>query len=130
MSRAERWRDQRGVSLIETLVALGLFAMAAATMSTFLVAQIRYASDNNLQTKAYSLAEEDLEYIRSERFNDMASGSKLVTVGTVKYNIVDTVTDDTPANGLKTILINVGWNDPAGARSVQVQTVYTEVRRF
>jgi len=130
MSRAERFRDQRGVTLIETVVALGLFAMAAATTATFLVAQVRYASDNNLQTKAYSLAEEELEYLRSERFNDMAGGSKLVTVGAVKYNIVDTVTDDTPANGLKTIKINVGWNDQAGARNVQVQTVYTEVRAF
>ncbi|MDX2167352.1 MAG: prepilin-type N-terminal cleavage/methylation domain-containing protein [Deltaproteobacteria bacterium] len=133
MKRAERraaWRNQRGITLIETIVALSLFAVTAATMSKFLVAQIRYASNNNLQTKAYSLAEDQLETIRSQRFNDMASSSKQVTMGAVKYTVASTVTDDTPANGLKSINVAVTWTDNTGPKSINVSTIYTEVRRF
>lgn len=128
--RRRRLRSQRGMSLIETVVALGLFAMTAATMSKFLVSQIRFASNNNLQTKAYSLAEDQLESIRALRFNDMAASSKQVNVGAVKYTVATAVSDDTPANGLKTINVAVTWTDNTGPKNVAVSTIYTEVRRF
>jgi prepilin-type N-terminal cleavage/methylation domain-containing protein len=133
MKRAERRaavRNQRGLSLIETIVALSLFAVTAATTSKFLVSQIRHASNNNLQTKAYSLAEDQLETIRSQRFNDMVSSSKQVTVGAVKYTVAATVTDDTPSNGLKSINVAVNWTDNSGPKNINVSTIYTEVRRF
>lgn len=133
MKRPERRaavRNQRGISLIETIVALSLFAVSAATMSQFLVSQIRHASNNNLHTKAYSLAEDQLETIRSQRFNDMASSSKQVSVGAVKYTIATTVTNNTPANGLKSIDVDVNWTDNTGPKNVSLSTIYTEVRRF
>jgi prepilin-type N-terminal cleavage/methylation domain-containing protein len=133
MKRAERRaavRNQRGLSLIETIVALSLFAVTAATMSKFLVAQIRHASNNNLQTKAYALAEDQLETIRSQRFNDMASSSKQVNVGAVKYTVATTVTNNTPASGLKSINVAVNWTDNSGPKNVSLSTIYTEVRRF
>lgn len=133
MKRPERRaavRNQRGLSLIETIVALSLFAVSAATMSQFLVSQIRHASNNNLHTKAYSLAEDQLETVRSQRFNDMASSSKQVSVGAVKYTIATTVTNNTPANGLKSINVDVKWTDNTGPKNVTLSTIYTEVRRF
>ena len=125
-----RWRGQRGMTLLETMIALSLFALTAATMSQFLVAQIRHASNNNLQTRAYSLAEEALEDMRAQRFNDMASSSKLVTDGAMNYTVATTVDNDTPSDGLKSINVNVSWKDPGGSRNVLVSTIYTEVRRF
>ena len=125
-----RWRGQRGMTVLETMIALSLFALTAATMSQFLVAQIRHASNNNLQTRAYSLAEEALEDMRAQRFNDMASSSKLVTDGAMNYTVATTVDNDTPSDGLKSINVNVSWKDPGGSRNVLVSTIYTEVRRF
>jgi prepilin-type N-terminal cleavage/methylation domain-containing protein len=125
-----RWRGQRGMTLLETMIALSLFALTAATMSQFLVAQIRHASNNNLQTRAYSLAEEALEDMRAQRFNDMASSSKQVTDGAMNYTVATTVDNDTPSDGLKSINVNVSWKDPGGSRNVLVSTIYTEVRRF
>lgn len=122
--------DQRGISLIETLVALALLAMTAATMGQFLVAQIQHASNNHLQTKAYALAAEQLEATRALRFNDMTGGTETVDVNGVQYVVVTDVDDDTPKNGLKTIEVDVSWNDPTGPKNVSVSTIYTEVRRF
>lgn len=116
--------------MIETLVALSLFAMTAATMGQFLVTQIRHASNNHLQTKAYSLAAEQLEATRALRFNDMLASSKTVAFNGVQYIVATDVDDDTPSNGLKTIAVDVSWNDPTGPKNVSVSTIYTEVRRF
>jgi Tfp pilus assembly protein PilV len=125
-----RLRSQRGISLIETLVALGLFALTAATMGNFLVAQIRAASSNHLYTKAYALAEEELESTRALRFSDMVSDSRTVDVGAVTYTVDTNVQDDTPAHGLKKIQVDVSWAEPEGPKNVSVYTIYTEVRRF
>lgn len=123
-------RDQRGITLIETVVALSLFAVTAATMSSFLVAQIRHASNNHLQTRAYAIAEDQLEATRTLRYNDMQSSTKQVSVGAVRYTVATSVTANTPANGLKTINVNVSWADPTGPKTIDVSTIYTEVRRF
>ncbi|MEO8604368.1 MAG: hypothetical protein ABI629_17470 [bacterium] len=128
--RKIRRLGERGISLIETIVALGLLAFTAATMSSFLVTQIRQSSNNTQQTRAYALAEEELESIRAQRFNDMSAASKTVTDGVMVYTVVTAVTNNTPASGLKTINVNVTWKDPTGPRNVLVSTIYTEVRRF
>lgn len=129
-TRDRRALGNRGISLIETLVALGLFALTAATMSQFLVRQMRGASTNNIYTKAYALAEEQLEATRALRFNDMSPTSKTVTVGSTIYTIAQTIQDNSPQSGLKRIDVNVSWNGPEGPQNVSVHTIYTEVRRF
>lgn len=122
--------NAHGISLIETLVALTLFAMTVATMGRFLVAQIRQSSNNYLQTKALSLAEAQLEATRAQKYAEMTSGTTTQVVGGVTYTIATTVAADTPANGLKSIEVNVSWKDPQGNKNVKVNTIYTEVRRY
>ena len=122
--------NARGISLIETLVALALFAMTATTMGRFLVAQIRQSSNNHLQTKALALAAEQLESTRAEKYSDMTSGTRTVMVGGVTYTVATTVDTDSPSHGLKAIEVAVTWNAPQGSKNVTVRTIYTEVRRF
>lgn len=128
-SRAARLRSQRGVSLLETLVALGLFAVCAATMGKYLVSQIRLSSSNYLYSQAYALAEEQLENTRALRFNDMVAGSKTVPVDGQNFVVNTAVQNDSPANGLKQITVNVAWKDSLGPKNVSVRTIYTEVQR-
>jgi len=125
-----RLASQRGITLLETLVALGLFAMTAATVSNYLVSQIRMSSSNYLYTQAYGLAEKQLETTRSLRYNDMAPGSSTTSVGGTQFTVATAVLSDTPADGLKQITVNVSWNDMRGPQNVAVQTIYTEVQRY
>ncbi len=121
---------QAGVSLLETMVALGLFVIAAATTSDFLVHQIRQTSQNNLYTVAYAVAEEQLEAVRAAKYLDMAGGSEQIQKGLVVFDVATTVEANVPAPNLKQITVNVGWAEPGGRRDVEVQTIYTSVRRF
>ncbi len=111
-------------------MALGLLLFSAAAIGNFLVSQIRHASNNHLQTKAYALAENELEAMRMLRYGDIGSASKTVAAGGVRYAVDTQVVADTPAEGLKSIRVEVSWDDPQGPRNVSVHTIYTEVRRF
>lgn len=121
---------QSGLSLLETMVALGLFAITAATTSDFLVQQIRRTSQNNLATVAYAVAEEHLESVRAAKYGDMAGSSKQIEKGSVVFDVATTVEPDVPAPNLKRVTVNVGWNEPGGRRDVEVYTIYTAVRRY
>lgn len=130
-SPARRRRSsQRGVTLLETLVALGLFAMTAATMGNFLVSQIRRSSSNYLYSQAYVLAEQQLETLRAlPQYTDIVPSSTSTGVGGTQFTVATSVLNDTPADGLKQITVNVSWHDNMGAQNVAVQTVYTQVQR-
>jgi Tfp pilus assembly protein PilV len=128
--RRRRLASTHGMSLIETLVALGLLAVSAGTVGNYLVQQIRMGSTNYLYTQAYSMAEQQLESTRALHYNDMAPGTASATVGATTFTIVTGIQDDTPANGLKQITVTVSWKDTQGPKNVAVQTIYTEVQRY
>lgn len=122
--------SQRGLSLVETLVALGLFALTAGTMGSYLVQQIRMCSTNYLYTQAYALAETELESIRAQRFVEMAPESKTARVGDATFTLATQILDDTPSNGLKRVTVNVNWNDTQGPRNVAVQAIYADLQHY
>jgi Tfp pilus assembly protein PilV len=128
--RRSALRNARGISIMETLVALGLFGITAASMGNFLVQQIRQASDSHLDTVAYSLAADALEEARAGDFSDLATGSTTYDQGGVTFTVNTQVQNDTPDNGLKTITAAVSWNEPSGPKNISVPVVYTQVTRF
>ncbi len=128
--RAATLRGEAGMTLLETLVALGLFAISVATMGDFVVQQIRQSATNNHYSVAYSIAEEQLESVRALNYADMAAESGEIQKGAVTFRYSTAVAANSPAPNLKRITVNVDWNEPAGAKNVALETVYTAVRRF
>lgn len=124
------YTNERGGSIIEVLVALGLFAVIASSMSTFLIHNIRSSGTNHLHTRALTLAENALETARASRVGDLTSSTKTQTVGGIRYTVATVVQHDVPATGLKRITANVSWTDHRGPQLVSVPTIYTEVRRY
>ena len=59
----------------------------------------------------------------------MVPGSKTVPVDGQNFTVTTSVLNDSPANGLKQITVNVSWKDPLGPKNVDVRTIYTEVQR-
>ena len=121
--------NRRGVSLVETLVALSLFAVSAAAVGDFLRHQIRMASNNNLTGTAYSLAEKELEDIRALDYDDIVSRSSTKLLGSVTYALATTAEPNVPAANMKRITVNVTWQEPLGTKNVTVYAIYTDIKR-
>jgi prepilin-type N-terminal cleavage/methylation domain-containing protein len=119
----------RGVSLIETMVALGLFAIGAASIGRFITRQTRTASTNNLTSVAQSFAEQELENMRALDYDDIAAASHSSTKGSVVYTIASTVQNNSPAPNMKQISVDVSWKDPLGTQHVTVYTIYTAITK-
>jgi len=117
--------DQRGFTLIETTIAMMIMMVAGLAMVSLFTYSISYNSGGNDRAVAISIAQQQLEQLRSVQFTDSVLN---VTAGTVlspdttsngrTYRVTRTVTGSNN-NGsgnptLKTITIRVdpispGW---------------------
>ncbi|HVM98344.1 MAG TPA: type II secretion system protein, partial [Candidatus Acidoferrales bacterium] len=115
-----RLLQNRGVTLIETVVSLAVLSITLAAVGQFLTTQIRASSSNNLSTVAYGIAEKEMEDMRTLDYNSMVSRSATQTQGNITFATTTTVYPDTPSANMKKIIVQVGWNDQGTSKNVQV----------
>lgn len=127
--RPRRLFHNAGATLIESLVAVGLFAIVAAAVGDLLTTHIRRQVTNTTATTAISLAEAELEDLRSLDYPDMTSRSKTTAVQGVTYDVGTTVLADSPAHLMKSVTTTVTWTDPAGPHTVSLYAIYTDITR-
>ena len=118
--------NQRGFTLIETTIAMMIMMVAGLAMVSLFTYSISYNSGGNDRSVAISIAQQQIEQLRSVRFTDSALN---VTAGTVvstntisngrSYRVTRTVTgSNNDASGnptLKTITIRVDPTSPGWA---------------
>ncbi|GIW42832.1 MAG: hypothetical protein KatS3mg077_0114 [Candidatus Binatia bacterium] len=121
--------SERGVSLTEALVSLGLFAIATAAVGSFLTNHIQRASWTYQRSYAYTLAEQELERLRAADYDSLSSGSRTQSLGGTTFTITTSVLGEVAAPQVKTISVNVSWTDQRGPQNVLVSTSYAKVRR-
>jgi len=128
--RRDGLTSQRGFTLIETVVSLGLFVLAAAAIGNLLVSQIRMENGNATKTTAISLATKELEDLRSLDYPSIpASRTSTTTVGPLTYTVTRTAAFDIPATGMSRITTTVTWTDPLGSQTYTLNAIYTDVTR-
>jgi Tfp pilus assembly protein PilV len=116
--------NQRGISLVEVLASVTLFAIGAAGLSAGTVANIRGNSASRAASAASALAHDRIERFRAL---DPSTNPAALTPGTHQdaLNPMDglgraggaftrswTVTADTPRKGLSQVVVTVSWHDP------------------
>jgi Tfp pilus assembly protein PilV len=105
--------DQRGFTLIETMVALCVLMVSVVGVASLGAYAIAYNSGAGSRELALMVAQQQMEQLRSVPFNDASlnasTGASTVTSGGQNFAVVTTVVDalsaGTPA--LKTITIQV-----------------------
>ena len=114
---------------MESLVALTLFGLTAAAIGNLLTHEIRLQGTNGTTTTAISLAERELEDLRSLEYEDIASRSAARTLGGATYYLQTTVVPDAPAPLMKSVTTNVSWTEAVGPQSYFLYAIYTDVTR-
>lgn len=122
-----RRRGQEGVSLLESLAAISLFALVASGTATMAGTLMRQTAANRQSTAASMLAQEELERVRGLAYNDIQDGSQSREMADKTYQVATTVQTDSPAAGMKRIRVIVSWDSPLGERTYELETIFTSI---
>jgi Tfp pilus assembly protein PilV len=119
--------SEKGISLVEALVAMSLFAITASAFGTLAIASMRNSVENRQASIGAFLAQQELERLRGLEYADVTSGSQIESVNGVSYAVAAAVSTNTPAAGMKTVAVMSTWTGPGGVRSYVAQTILTDI---
>ena len=130
--RRHRSLHRDGFTLVEALVALGIFAVGMAALMPLAISNVRANSNAAVRTEALALAQEEIERFRATTFSDMpavgASGTPTVIDGvfTRQWN-VSAVPAPLTGDGddLRRVRVVVSWNLADSTGSVTLTTAKT-----
>lgn len=114
--RASETRDgEAGFSLIESVVALTIFAVVAASATLWLVKTIQLTSTNRGRNAAIAIAGQQLEKIREERNSgrELDSGTAAVALQSASYTVTTTLNPafnaDCATGSTREVSVSVTW---------------------
>jgi len=120
------WRNQRGASVLEIMVALVILGVGlVAAMRTLPESSAKTTRSRN-KSIALNLAQEKIEDLmgRSYAHADLAAGNHDDPDNPVRnnFNRAWTVADDTPVNGMKMISVSVTFGTSSADSSATLRT--------
>jgi len=122
-----RRRRSRGFSIIEVLAAMSLFAILASAICAVAVTSVRFTTANRHATLAAMLAQQELEDLRGMAYDDIVSRSTIDTVEGQTFTVSSNVTANSPAAGMKRIVVTVSWTGPEGSSDHAIETIFTSL---
>lgn len=121
----QSWSDDRGLTLVETLISLAVFAIGMLGVSGLTIVIIQGNTLSQKLTAATLLAQDKLEAIYSTSYNEVLNEREVITTDNRRHYIrtVDVI-EDSPDLDMKTVSITVHWaNRDTSAQQVQIQTI-------
>ena len=131
MNAPRRCRTRGGFTVIEVLAALTIFAIVAAGLAANSVASIRSNRSSRNLSAASELAQDKMEQLRAldpaANPADLTAGGHSDPANPLnefgasggRYTRTWTVTRNSPAAGLSTVVITVSWEE-SGTRTVRL----------
>ena len=120
-------RRSGGFSIIEVLAAMSLFAVLASAICAVATTSVRFTTANRHATLGTMLAQRELEDLRGLAYAAIVSRSTVDTVQGQTYTINSNVTNNSPAAGMKRIVVTVSWTGPEGSRDHEIETIFTSL---
>jgi prepilin-type N-terminal cleavage/methylation domain-containing protein len=109
----------RGFSLLELLIALGILTVAFAALAQLSAATMKADRHNRHKTAALHLAQEKLEILKGIPFDELTSeweGPLTLETFSVPFDRETTVNKD-PQRRLAEVTVRVYWSYPSGGLS-------------
>jgi type IV pilus assembly protein PilV len=137
----QRRPRNRGVSLIEVMIALAVLGFGMLGVAAIQISALRQTDQSRERTLAQGLAQQQLEI-----FQEMSDASLQAVIAAgpndplnpidpdpndaqqMFFNRSWTITPDTPEDDVYRIVVTVAWNNARGAaRQVQLETFKSEL---
>jgi prepilin-type N-terminal cleavage/methylation domain-containing protein len=119
-----RCRDQRGFTLIETMAAALIMAVAFLGLAGVHTLSSRAQSLGNNRGLATIVGHQDLEAQRRQEFKNIDSGTYTKSVEGVTFTVLRLVTTPPMA---KRVLVYVLWADRMGVQLVNLTSLVSQV---
>lgn len=105
-----------------------IFAIVSLAVSKLMVDATVMVSRNAAASQAIAFAQLVMENLRTVEFEDMESGSDTFVDGKGRqFDVVWTVTKDTPEVYLNHIVITVSWEEKGETQSYELKNILTQV---
>ena len=127
----QRRLGEKGLTLIEVLVAAVILAAGSVAVSSLIAAGLIRADTNSAMTHATDLAIQEIETLRATDYATLASRTAPNSPDTwngTPFTIQSTVTRDAPAPNMSTIVVAVTWTQRGQNYGYNLQTIYADPR--
>jgi len=122
--RFRRCDDQRGFTIVETLVAVGIMGIAFLGIAGVHAVSSRAQSLGQNQGLARFVADQQLELMRRTPVGSVQAYTGSTTVQGVRFDIVRTVSN-VPMG--RKVTVRATWTDRFGAQSLTLSTIVSQV---
>ncbi len=128
----------RGFTVIEVLVAVGLFGILLVAMSSLFLATTLVGATDRTSTDATVVSQEEFEILRGMNYISIPGGTRpclaRTTVAGRTYTCSRTVElnpiiDEDPEPNMKRITVTLTWQVGGRTRTYVARTVYADVER-
>ncbi len=120
-------QTKAGFTLIEVLIAMSIFAIAALAAASLILQSTSMISVNAQHSQAVTLAQQTMEDLRTLSYDDVTSGAQTSTLNNTQYAVSWLVTANSPAPEMKKIILTVSWQNKGVAKNYALETVFTKV---
>ncbi len=117
-----------GFSLVEVLVAMVVFLISAAAVSSLIMHSTSIVSQNNYMSQAITCAQAALEDIRTQTYESIVSTSgQSCSRNKMNFAVQWAVTEDAPGEEMKTIVVTVTWLEKGNSKNYVLKTIYSKI---
>lgn len=118
-----------GFALIEALVALLVFAIAASSLAMLINGSYVRSAANKTRAHAVAIAEEEIELVRSMRYAEMVGRVGFAVREGKSYAVMTSLVRDQPGPNMTEVSVTVDWQERGSPYEYVAETVFTEVQR-
>lgn len=118
-----RIRSNEGYSLVEVMVSLILLVIGVLGMASLTSTVMEGNRGVTNYTRAAETLREKVEEMQSIPIRGVVSGADVDSVGGVAFDRAWTVSVNSPAPGLRRVMLTASWDDPRGRHTVRTEAV-------
>lgn len=118
-------RRNGGFSLLENLISVAIFSVGILSISMLFTQTMTYSHFSEKFAVAVNLGRAELERLKNTPYTNIVSEETTKVVDNVPFRLVWDVSENTPVNSVKRVVMHVYWTDLRRDHEIKIETLYS-----